>query len=314
MNRVLYIDNIKGFAIFLVVLGHLYLRYEPDSIVFTFLSCFHMPVFIFASGFLAKKKENETFISYAIKRTRVIMLPYLAFCLLNIYLDGIHSAYQYLLGFTRGGLWFLPTIWIMNLIHYLVVKNNPSKLIYFGTIIFIQILFVIARYSFSVELSNALVMRHLATFWLIFEMGYVFRWFNLSISEKVAFITTMVFLITWTATLWYIPTNEIFRMIIRFSSTLSMIYFFRNIENSRYNSFFAFLGTETLAIYILHYQFLRMTENGLGNYFSDSAMLRFFLFIATSCYIVIVCIFLKRLLCTNKYISIIFFGELKSFK
>jgi len=74
-TRNYHVDNIKGVLIFLVVCGHLlsYLQ-EMDSTfaigVRTFIYFFHMPGFIFMSGYLAKgflKKEykGEKLLSYA---------------------------------------------------------------------------------------------------------------------------------------------------------------------------------------------------------------------------------------------------------
>ena len=54
MNRILYIDIAKAICIILVVIGH----YCPDSspqwyqTVNHFIYSFHMPLFMFASGFV----------------------------------------------------------------------------------------------------------------------------------------------------------------------------------------------------------------------------------------------------------------------
>ena len=57
--RDFHIDNIKGVLIFLVVLGHMlgYLQETHSAFatgVRTFIYFFHMPGFIFMSGYLAK--------------------------------------------------------------------------------------------------------------------------------------------------------------------------------------------------------------------------------------------------------------------
>lgn len=309
MSRILYLDNLKGFSILLVILGHLYLNFAPNSIIFSFLSSFHMPVFVFASGFFTQKKEGESLFSYALKRTKLIMIPYLAFCIINIYLDGFDSAYSYLFGFTRGGLWFLPTIWILNLIHRTVIHFEFSKVKYFVILFFIESLFVIARFLLPEQLSDILMMRHLATFWLIFEMGYIFRCFRLTISDGQAFIVSSLFIVLWSITLMYVSSNELIRMIIRFTSTLSIVYFFVRIEKSKYNRFFSFLGVDTLAIYVLHYFFLRIVGTDMGLLFKDSILLQFLLFFFISCFIAVACVLIKRLLCKNKYFSLVLFGE-----
>lgn len=56
------IDNGKGLMIFLVVLGHglelLRKEYELTRIIYVFIYLFHMPVFIFISGYLSKNIEK----------------------------------------------------------------------------------------------------------------------------------------------------------------------------------------------------------------------------------------------------------------
>lgn len=50
MNRELFIDGLKGFAILLVILGHV-LQYNygglESSIAYRMISSFHMPLFFF---------------------------------------------------------------------------------------------------------------------------------------------------------------------------------------------------------------------------------------------------------------------------
>lgn len=65
-TRDYYIDNIKGVFIFFVVLGHLLDFLEEADIPFaigvrTFIYFFHMPGFIFMSGYLAKSFSGKRF-------------------------------------------------------------------------------------------------------------------------------------------------------------------------------------------------------------------------------------------------------------
>ena len=62
-NNNYFIDNLKVILIFLVVFGHLIERYiDTNSTllgVYMFIYTFHMPLFIFVSGFLSKKHLQE---------------------------------------------------------------------------------------------------------------------------------------------------------------------------------------------------------------------------------------------------------------
>lgn len=53
-NRISYIDQLKGIAIFLVVLGHVIEHNAGrDNFLWTLIYSFHMPLFMFVSGYLA---------------------------------------------------------------------------------------------------------------------------------------------------------------------------------------------------------------------------------------------------------------------
>ncbi|MFP3877521.1 acyltransferase family protein, partial [Bacillus paralicheniformis] len=56
IEKDLKISNIKGLLIFLVVFGHLIELYKGNYYqIFVLIYAFHMPLFIFISGFLAKR-------------------------------------------------------------------------------------------------------------------------------------------------------------------------------------------------------------------------------------------------------------------
>ncbi|WP_052356695.1 acyltransferase family protein [[Clostridium] dakarense] len=58
INKNYFVDNLKVLLIFLVVFGHLIERYinTNDTLMgmYMFIYTFHMPLFIFISGFLSK--------------------------------------------------------------------------------------------------------------------------------------------------------------------------------------------------------------------------------------------------------------------
>lgn len=48
--RIQYIDRLKGLAIILVVMGHIFGFSQPDDPITKFIYTFHMPLFMFLSG------------------------------------------------------------------------------------------------------------------------------------------------------------------------------------------------------------------------------------------------------------------------
>ena len=60
-NRINFWDNYKGILIFLVVLGHFFYEFRSNKIIYffaLFIYLFHMPAFVFTSGYFCKENIN----------------------------------------------------------------------------------------------------------------------------------------------------------------------------------------------------------------------------------------------------------------
>ena len=86
--RIAYIDNLKGFAILLVVIGHIIqFLYCPDkfdsNIIFRFIYSFHMPLFVIVAGMFYKKKPIKDLVWGGIK---TLIIPFYIVALLSFFL------------------------------------------------------------------------------------------------------------------------------------------------------------------------------------------------------------------------------------
>ena len=55
-TRIAWVDALKGFAILMVVLGHILQRfYSDDTLAVRFIYSFHVPLFMFLSGYVSYK-------------------------------------------------------------------------------------------------------------------------------------------------------------------------------------------------------------------------------------------------------------------
>ena len=86
-ERIQYIDRLKGFAMLLVVMGHIYffLYGRSESICYKLISSFHMPLFMFLSGYVAYKKKNHYSCLYLVKKVWMFMMPMFVFGLCFTY-------------------------------------------------------------------------------------------------------------------------------------------------------------------------------------------------------------------------------------
>ena len=133
------IDILKSFAIFLMVFDHVWW----GNTVHTYIQSFHMPLFFIVSGYLWKSGRSVK--EVAIKKTKTIMAPYIAFGFIYLAVlcvstwlgrseQGVLQAIRALLLYPTDmenmpfapALWFLACFWICNLI-YACVDNVLGK-------------------------------------------------------------------------------------------------------------------------------------------------------------------------------------------
>ena len=122
-KRSKYFDNAKFILIFLVVFGHVISPLkENDGVLFTlytFIYLFHMPAFIFISGYFSKGFKRKGYFRKTVKK---ILIPYLIFQFLYsvfYYLSGKEDTLQFNLFQPHWTLWFLLSLFCWNGLLYL---------------------------------------------------------------------------------------------------------------------------------------------------------------------------------------------------
>ena len=77
-HRLNYVDYLKCFAIYLVVLGHCSINSGLMNIIYSF----HLPLFFFLSGYVFDvNKYKFDFKSFTILRFRTLLIPYFKYCI-----------------------------------------------------------------------------------------------------------------------------------------------------------------------------------------------------------------------------------------
>ena len=72
-NRIVYIDALRGFAILLVIVGHLIqFNYSSgiENPIFNIIYSFHMPLFFFISGYVHSFSKKYTPLSFIKKKSK----------------------------------------------------------------------------------------------------------------------------------------------------------------------------------------------------------------------------------------------------
>lgn len=122
-NRNLQLDVARGIAITLVVLGHSFYSWEEP--LNKLILSFHMPLFLFLSGMMAKEYQaiNDSIIKYVGKKARTILIPqitlgilvYLYDVLFQVFIKGnSYREVDFIYSFTRW--WFLPVLFVVTVL------------------------------------------------------------------------------------------------------------------------------------------------------------------------------------------------------
>lgn len=164
-KRIEWIDVSKGIGIILVLIGHISLNGGLNKFIYSF----HMPLFFILSGFTFKLAKKENFIK---NKINTILIPYFSFSLLSyIYwflierkirsqeVSLMHAFSNIFIA--RPGsenyifnvsLWFLPTIFILQLLMYFFTKTKNYNRYLVKSIMFTLILGYISSNYLEINL------------------------------------------------------------------------------------------------------------------------------------------------------------------
>lgn len=137
-HRIVWLDIMKGIAIFLVVSGHIC----SNKDYFNFVYAFHMAIFFIVSGILFKCKDNIKYIKH---KFLTIMVPYYSFGILTLLywqllerkfrfsqLSFAKALYSLLTGELRSmdfniHLWFLPCFFLISILYNFLYSKLGNK-------------------------------------------------------------------------------------------------------------------------------------------------------------------------------------------
>lgn len=279
-NRINWIDFGKGFTIFLVLLGHVFLElYESgkfpsyDKMLITITAqvyIFHIPVFFALSGFFFKPVENlKSFKNYALKRTVILGLPYIFYSIIHFILQKaagssvrVPTTLHNLIAIYKtplGVSWYLYTLWIISMVYGLLSVYIKRK----------ETLFIISGVGFVIELLMNLdiyIVQKTLVWGMFFMLGAVLRSVDLSkLNIKLVIGTTVIFdiiyMICWS--IYYRPnvkkmyvtydTPQFWAIAFIVSVGVAFIIYPR-VEKifPKFFNYFSKYGKDSLGIYILH--------------------------------------------------------------
>ena len=138
-QRIQWVDTAKFLGIFAIYLGHFA---EASGNALDFVFSYHIPLFFFLSGCMSTYDRTPSFLPFARKKVRTILVPSFFFSLLSL----VTAILQYRLPsrnilrylkimlegnirnqFLAGSLWFLTCLFVMELLFKLLTLALPRR-------------------------------------------------------------------------------------------------------------------------------------------------------------------------------------------
>lgn len=266
-ERVFYIDYLKAFAIFLVVVGHVvsYIwgidNHKACTLpIYTFIYSFHMPLFICLSGLCT----GHVTASKIWGKAKVLLYPYIVWSLIRCAFYG-DSVYNRLILTSHGGFWFLLCLFEIFLIFYVfhrcerfVIDKVPLRIVYWAfSIAFVMGVCYIFRGTIY---ETALGLDMLYIHYKFFVLGYLFNklpklmaFVNNAKCYAVSFMVFCVLIVT-KITISNVPFGGVINPLVATMAIFILLHAFQNfnITSPSIRKGISIVGTHTLEIYILH--------------------------------------------------------------
>lgn len=277
-ERFEYIDSIKGFAIFLMVMGHViawnYTDYKTvciydfkqlpniklGGLVWQIIYSFHMPLFFMVSGFLSYKIYDwQNFFPFLKKKISRLFIPWLCTIWIVYVLRG------------AIGYWFLLCLFELSILGFLMMVvmeriNRKRRLLF--DIVFILMIYAIFRFSCVTtwKILGIDLGRFVGAL-IPFGMGVLLRkyksLFHVFIEQSwfytIAILSFFILFISrYFEDLGIIPLYcvKLGGYLLPLLGSLIVFYTFSHGIYMRMRSVLSYLGRHSLPIYILHIAFV----------------------------------------------------------
>lgn len=266
MNKIINkeISFLQAIGIILVVLGH---SGKHIPYLTKWIYSFHMPLFMFISGYLFNYNISG-YKDFFIKKTKRLLVPYFIISTIAYipkYLLGrfamrplVFSFKGYLNGFLYPEnnpiifFWFLPTLFFIMLISLFLLRCLKSKNTFYILLIGGFILAVVSKKYISIKLLGTSIVLY---YFLFFTFGIFYRKYQILIcsflklnEKKICLILNFVLVLNCLSNIPIIRVEyDIFISII---GILSMISLSKIYNKENYN-FLNFLYGKSYTIYLL---------------------------------------------------------------
>ena len=279
-KRNLSIDAIKGLAIVLVMIGHVFVHnHMEDPYVYDFIKAVQMPLFMIISGYLCgqgkKISDRKAYGKVMGKRAVAYLVPLFSWLTVK-HLDELLIAYQTIFVQLDYGLWFFGVLFVLTFMVYTAQlaagklrEKNPvlSELVFW----FVYGVFCLIL-VFQILTGNSFLSPNLTIIYVPFYMmGYVAgnygkRFFDkdlknhLAVQIGAAAVSAVFIYLVFARNLNSMETrlDVLIQMAASVFGCIAIIYGMCILKDGKIKNIFAKIGNYTLEIYVVHYHFANM--------------------------------------------------------
>lgn len=277
ISRLEYIDRLKGFAILLVIMGHFIEKnviegnFHP---LYSFIYFFHMPLFMFISGYVAIKclkielVKFDEIINFIKNKARALILPYFTWGILmpifffsyDFHFDLLPRLEELIVQY--AGLWFLPTLFLLSLL-FLIYRIIGKKVLNFkgGKLLVIFTLFIVVvglYYIYPIQ-----VLRSVISYFPFYFLGVIvvdYKTVEKIYCNKIAFSLFAIAFLVITVHFNYSEAglNSKFIKIISSLAAIPTFYYLSRFMkwNAIIDNQIQLWGRNSLVIYVTQFQLL----------------------------------------------------------
>lgn len=307
-SRIQYIDALKGFAILLVVMGHVLANCHMDynsslmggqsMLLWKVIYSFHMPLFMFCSGLVFKfdSPSLSYFCKVLKKRFVSLMFPYFCMGTVSFLFRDVFSEYWY--------LYVLFVFYFVSLVFQCCLSRFKWNNGIVGSVVLL--LFAFAVQMFCIRYKNFAVkpffdLSHFSLyFW--FCLGYVFKKHKMArfCHENIFSVFALIFFLFFFLKFHNVSLIHIPGHIYVLSAILFFYSFFVLLKNNKFLDYLSGIGFYSLEIYLIHFFFLLklpFMENFLNTFdVNSSVIIQLFISLLFSLLIIACCIFITKVI------------------
>lgn len=320
------VDLLKGFAIFLMVMGHFLAQAvshldggAPHNgwLVGQWIYSFHMPLFYFLSGYLSLQTPGNVceLVQKVFRKAQTLLLPGFSFMLLSYWLLGSWAMASFL-------KILFSVIVVFVIVRYIAEKYRISFLFEILVHILVFIIWFIGSHYLKGTWTYEHLLIHSAAFkYPYVVIGYLFAkqdW-N-SILQKKNFLLTLglvIYVVSYYVSNYMIGgtlSTYIREYIVAPAAILVIFPIAKRISvDNAMGHIFCYMGQKSLAIYLLSSYFL-LSMPGLADWWIEqndvtSIVTQLVTSVGASAICIALCLGVEWVICQSKILNFICFGK-----